>query len=119
MMDRTVVRKTSFREAEDAACPGLTPAERLSVLAELNRVELNAEVGRAVERGRDVDITEKDCFQSSRADYYANGGFGGSIKDFFFGDSKNDTSDVHYCPHCGYPIVDDFDYCPKCGKPLK
>ena len=49
----------------------------------------------------------------------ANGGFGGSIKDFFFGDSKNDTSDVHYCPHCGYPIVDDFDYCPKCGKPLK
>ncbi len=51
--------------------------------------ELNAEVGRAVERGRDVDITEKDCFQSSR------------------------------CPHCGYPIVDDFDYCPKCGKPLK
>ncbi len=72
-----------------------------------------------MERGRDVDITEKDCFQSSRADYYANGGFGGSIKDFFFGDSKNDTSDVHYCPHCGYPIVDDFDYCPKCGKPLK
>ena len=42
MMDRTVVRKTSFREAEDAACPGLTPAERLSVLAELNRVGLAA-----------------------------------------------------------------------------
>ena len=42
MMDRTVVRKTSLREAEDAACPGLTLAERLSVLAELNLVGLAA-----------------------------------------------------------------------------
>ena len=84
--------------------------------------ELNAEVGRAVERGRDVDITEKDCFQSSTANYYAQGGFGGSIKDFFFGDSQDNASNgsaVRYCSHCGYPIVDDFDYCPKCGKPLK
>ncbi len=75
-----------------------------------------------MERGRDVDITEKDCFQSSSANYYANGGFGGSIKDFFFGDSRDNSgagSDVRYCPHCGYPIVEDFDYCPKCGKPLK
>lgn len=54
--------------------------------------ELNADVGRAVERGRDVDITEKDCFQSSSANYYANGGFGGSIKDFFFGDSRDNLS---------------------------
>jgi len=42
MMDRTVVRKKSLHEAEDAACPGLTPAERLSVLAELNRIGLAA-----------------------------------------------------------------------------
>ncbi len=42
MMDRTVVRKTSLREAEDAACPDLSPAERLSVLAELNRIGLAA-----------------------------------------------------------------------------
>lgn len=42
MMDRTVVRKTSLRKAEDAACPGLSPAERLSVLAELNRIGLAA-----------------------------------------------------------------------------
>lgn len=59
--------------------------------------ELDAEVGRAVERGRDVEITEKDCFTSNTSNYYY---------------SPN-------CPHCGYPIVDDFDYCPKCGKPLK
>lgn len=59
--------------------------------------ELNAELGRAVERGRDVDITEKDCFQSSSANYYG----------------------APCCPHCGYPIVEDFDYCPKCGKPLR
>ena len=79
-----------------------------------------AEEAKASAFGADIALKyEKDGFQASRADYYANGGFGGSIKDFFFGDSKNDTSDVHYCPHCGYPIVDDFDYCPKCGKPLK
>ena len=59
---------------------------------------------------------------TAQVTYYANGGFGGSIKDFFFGDSRDNSgagSDVRYCPHCGYPIVDDFDYCPKCGKPLK
>ena len=42
MKDRTVVRKKSLHEAEDAACPGLTPEERLSVLAELNRIGLAA-----------------------------------------------------------------------------
>ena len=43
MIDRTVVRKKTLREAEDAVCPGLTPTERLSVLAELNRVGLAAQ----------------------------------------------------------------------------
>ncbi len=42
MMDRTVVRKTSLHEAEDAGCPDLTPTECLSVLAELNRIGLAA-----------------------------------------------------------------------------
>ena len=41
-MDRTIARKTSHRKAEDAVCPDLSPAERLSVLAELNRIGLAA-----------------------------------------------------------------------------
>lgn len=84
--------------------------------------ELNAETGRKVARGADVEITEADLFTSSRANYYSDGGFTGSFKDFFFGDggaSNSGTSDVYNCPHCGYPIVDDFDFCPKCGKRLK
>ena len=42
MMDKTVVKKSSLHEAEDSACPDLTPAERLAVLAELNRIGLAA-----------------------------------------------------------------------------
>ncbi|MBP5459093.1 MAG: zinc ribbon domain-containing protein [Clostridia bacterium] len=82
--------------------------------------ELNANVGQQVARGRDVEIKESDLFTSSSANYYADGGFSGSIKDFFFGDGQNQArgSDVFNCPHCGYPIVDDFDFCPKCGKRL-
>lgn len=85
--------------------------------------ELNADVGRQVERGRDVEIKEADCYPSDSANYYANGGFSGSLKDLFgFGGTSSNggnSSDVYNCPHCGYPIVDDFDYCPKCGKRLK
>ena len=85
--------------------------------------ELNADVGRQVERGRDVEIKESDCYASASANYYENGGFSGSLKDFFgFGGTSSNggnSSDVYNCPHCGYPIVDDFDYCPKCGKRLK
>ncbi|MCF0245972.1 MAG: zinc ribbon domain-containing protein [Ileibacterium sp.] len=25
---------------------------------------------------------------------------------------------VSNCPHCGYPLDQDFEYCPKCGTPL-
>lgn len=80
--------------------------------------ELNPEVGRQVERGRDVEIKESDLYTSSRADFYADGG-PRSFKDFFTGGFSDTGSDVYKCPHCGYPIVDDFDYCPKCGKRLK
>ena len=41
-MDRTVVRKTSLRDAEDALCIGQTAEERLGILAELNRIGLAA-----------------------------------------------------------------------------
>lgn len=83
--------------------------------------ELNPEVGKQVARGIDVEIKESDLYTSGSSNYYSSGGFTGSIKDFFFGDSSSyqDTSDVYNCPHCGYPIVDDFDFCPKCGKRLK
>lgn len=59
--------------------------------------ELNAEVGRQIARGQDVEIRESDLYASSAAHYY----------------------DEPVCPHCGYPIVEDFDFCPKCGKRLR
>lgn len=41
-MQRTVVKKSGLREAEEALCAGQTVGERLEVLAELNRVGLAA-----------------------------------------------------------------------------
>ena len=41
-MKREVVRKASLRDAEDALCASQTAAERLSILAELNRIGLAA-----------------------------------------------------------------------------
>ncbi|MBR1836603.1 MAG: hypothetical protein IJ783_04885 [Kiritimatiellae bacterium] len=41
-MKKEVVRKTSLRDAEDALCVGQTAAERLRILAELNRIGLAA-----------------------------------------------------------------------------
>ena len=42
MMQRTVVKKSGLREADEALCTGQTVGERLEVLAELNRVGLAA-----------------------------------------------------------------------------
>ena len=53
MMQRTVVKKSGLREADEALCAGQTVGERLAVLAELNRVGLAA-IGMAdapLERG--------------------------------------------------------------------
>lgn len=41
-MQRTVVKKSGLREAEEALCSGQTVVERLEILAELNRVGLAA-----------------------------------------------------------------------------
>lgn len=42
MMQRSVVKKSGLREAEEALCAGQTVGERLEILAELNRVGLAA-----------------------------------------------------------------------------
>ena len=42
MMQRTVVKKSGLREADEAFCEGQTVGERLEILAELNRVGLAA-----------------------------------------------------------------------------
>jgi len=36
-MDRTVVKKTTLKEQDEAFCLSLTPSERLRVIEELNR----------------------------------------------------------------------------------
>lgn len=68
--------------------------------------ELDPEVGRQVERGRDVEIKESDLYSNGRTEYYSD-------------NSSNSNTGVYQCPHCGYPIVNDFDYCPKCGRRLR
>lgn len=64
--------------------------------------ELDKEVGKRLLRGENIEITDKDIFQSY------NNGF--------------NNSDFHYhtnektCYKCGYKTNDDFDFCPKCGN---
>ena len=41
-MNRTILKKTTLRQADDAFCMAQTVAERLAVLAELNRIGLAA-----------------------------------------------------------------------------
>ena len=37
-MDRTVVKMTTLKDADEAICPSLSIAERIRVLEELNRI---------------------------------------------------------------------------------
>ena len=39
-MNRTVLKKTTLRQADDAFCTEQTVSERLAILAELNRIGL-------------------------------------------------------------------------------
>ena len=41
-MNRTVLKKTTLRQADDAFCTEQTVSERLAILAELNRIGLAA-----------------------------------------------------------------------------
>lgn len=53
---------------------------------------LDAEVGRCIARGEDVEI---------RPEHLSPCGQGGAYK---------------RCGNCGYATQEDFDFCPKCGK---
>ena len=64
-MKKEVVRKTSLRDTEDALCIGQTAAERLSILAELNRIGL-ASLGVADEPLR-RSVTRKFTFRDFAA----------------------------------------------------
>jgi hypothetical protein len=60
--------------------------------------ELNAEVGRRIARGENVEITSADLYRVQ------NGGWG--------------YSSYKRCPNCGFETTEDFAYCPKCGGRL-
>ena len=64
-MKKEVVRKTSLRDTEDALCADQTAAERLSILAELNRIGL-ASLGVADEPLR-RSVTRKFTFRDFAA----------------------------------------------------
>lgn len=55
--------------------------------------ELNKDIGRAIERGENININESD------------------LEPLNINKSK-------ICLNCGFPIDDVFEYCPKCGERL-
>lgn len=67
--------------------------------------ELDAQVGTALLRGKQVDITEKDLTlvqEGNRRAGYENGTYRTWKK----------------CSACGYETEEDFEFCPKCGRRL-
>ena len=60
--------------------------------------QLDAAVGRSIEKGLDVEITPEDLSIVS------------SMRNSSFGYRR--------CASCGYETAEDFAFCPKCGKPL-
>jgi hypothetical protein len=63
---------------------------------------LDPEIGRAIERGEQIEITEDALVLQSSGKTAAQQGAGGSKR----------------CPDCGYEADPEFEYCPKCGRRL-
>lgn len=57
--------------------------------------EISKEVGRSIEKGENIEITEKDLMNKQ------------------FGYKENT------CYNCGYALSDEFDFCPKCGNRVR
>lgn len=66
--------------------------------------ELDAEIGRRLLRGEDVEIREEDLTLVQDG--------GGNPWTLSAGARRR-------CPACGYETAEDFSYCPKCGAPLE
>ncbi len=60
--------------------------------------ELDAEIGKAIARGENVEIMQENLTR-----VYSGRGYSSSGKK---------------CDQCGYETSEDFDYCPKCGARL-
>ena len=58
--------------------------------------QLDPEVGRRIEKGEAVTISERDLTQLSSGPF----------------------TRIRTCPNCGFSTDEDFDYCPKCGTKL-
>lgn len=63
--------------------------------------ELDAEVGRQIARGVDVEITESDLTLVQSGQRPDNG-----------------WNEKKCCANCGYETTENFDFCPKCGQRL-
>lgn len=58
--------------------------------------QLNPEIGKRLEKGEDLSISDADLTPLSYRTY----------------------SKIRTCSCCGYSTEEDFSFCPKCGKPL-
>ena len=60
--------------------------------------QLDPEIGRAVERGSDVQILPEHLTKISNGTMNSGG--------------------EKTCGYCGYKTTEDFQFCPKCGRPF-
>jgi hypothetical protein len=58
--------------------------------------EIDQELGKRIQRGEAVTLTEQDLHDRNGMGQYQPG----------------------QCSYCGYPRNPDFEYCPKCGRKL-
>lgn len=77
--------------------------------------QLDAQIGRQIERGVDLEITMADLtLIRGRGQEY-----GASFDEQFgqgYGNAGPDYRQVKVCRQCGYSTDEDFGFCPKCGE---
>lgn len=73
---------------------------------------LDAEIGRRIERGEDVEIRAEHLRAEGRqagADWHGKAGQE-------TGAGQWSKSGYRRCGNCGFSTQEDFEYCPKCGR---
>lgn len=86
--------------------------------------ELNAEVGKRIRRGEQVEIRSSDLTlvrqggaQGNAYGAYSQSGYGNAAGT---SGSTGTAPDLgRKCLACGYETMEDFDFCPRCGEKLR
>lgn len=85
---------------------------------------LDPTVGKRIERGEDVEITDDDLTMVHNGGWRNYGsGYGRGYSSGYGSDDESSAYDdghgtTKHCTYCGYSTDEDFEYCPKCGRRL-